>query len=471
MQWPLRIFILIFFFGSTTGYHVFAEEVGIVSAVNPSAHGQPPGLQTKILELGEQLIFKEHLKTDANGSLQIAFLDKSTLSVGPNSDLTIDEFVYSPSTNQGKMTLTITKGVMRFVGGEVSHAGNAEIKTPTATIGLRGAAGTISVNSSGDSTYNHLFGKASVKTIDGSVVVARPGFSISLPAAMVVPSPPVRTQQSAITEITSSTTSKPGQQGGLATKITEAKANGQLESKIADANPRKIKAEQGTEGSDSSDASDTNFDEAVQDIEDQENRIAVDSETTQELFSNITTACDCSYTKWGFWNDTSYTESTNDSDFKQWGNSELWVFGYLTDTSTIPSTGSATFAGHAVASITDLRERVSTSSAEGSTYYKGSNFSGTVDFAARTGTVSISDLDGMAYTGAITSSSNSISGTLTTSSVSTGYGTNHTVSGTLSGSFYGPAAAEMGGQFSASSNVSVSGTSIYSVSGVFLGKQ
>ena len=46
--------------------------------------------------------------------MQLIFLDKTTLNVGPNSDLVIDEFIYDPSRGAGQMAVSMTKGVLRF---------------------------------------------------------------------------------------------------------------------------------------------------------------------------------------------------------------------------------------------------------------------------------------------------------------------------------------------------------------------
>ena len=60
------------------------------------------------------------------------------MTIGPNSDLTIDEYVYDPKANTGKLAATLGKGALRFVGGQISHNGDAEIKTASALIGIRG---------------------------------------------------------------------------------------------------------------------------------------------------------------------------------------------------------------------------------------------------------------------------------------------------------------------------------------------
>ena len=75
--------------------------------------------------------------------MQLLFLDKTSMTIGPNSDLAIDEYVYDPNTNTGKLAATLGKGVMRFVGGQISHAGNAQVTTPNAVVGIRGGIGII----------------------------------------------------------------------------------------------------------------------------------------------------------------------------------------------------------------------------------------------------------------------------------------------------------------------------------------
>jgi hypothetical protein len=110
-----------------------AQQVGTASAVNPAATAN-----LKTITIGQSIAHKEHIQTRANGSVQLLFLDKTSMTIGPNSDLTIDEYVYDPSANTGKLAATLSKGALRFVGGQISHNGDAEIKTASALIGIRG---------------------------------------------------------------------------------------------------------------------------------------------------------------------------------------------------------------------------------------------------------------------------------------------------------------------------------------------
>jgi hypothetical protein len=76
--------------------------------------------------------------------VQLLFLDKSTLSIAPNTSLVIDEFVYDPASNSGHMLTKLTQGTLQYIGGELSHQGAVTVQTPTAVIGIRGGIGIFS---------------------------------------------------------------------------------------------------------------------------------------------------------------------------------------------------------------------------------------------------------------------------------------------------------------------------------------
>jgi hypothetical protein len=115
------------------------QKVGVASGVNPAVSGTPPGSTMRSIVIGQEVVYNEHITTSANGQAQILFLDESTMTVGPNSDLTIDRFVYNPSTGTGELSMTAAKGVLRYIGGKLSKQENAvTIHTNTATIGVRG---------------------------------------------------------------------------------------------------------------------------------------------------------------------------------------------------------------------------------------------------------------------------------------------------------------------------------------------
>src|SRR4051812_36274816 len=94
---------------------VQAQNSGRVGAVNIDATGTPPGAGSRTLTIGTNIIYKERVQTSAQGSTQILFPDTSTLNVGRNSNIVIDEYVYDPKAGSGSMVATVSKGVARFV--------------------------------------------------------------------------------------------------------------------------------------------------------------------------------------------------------------------------------------------------------------------------------------------------------------------------------------------------------------------
>ena len=128
---------------------VVAQVVGKTVAVNPVSTAAG-----RVLEIGAAVVHNERITTSARGSTQLLFIDRTTLNIGPNSDLLIDEYVFDPNRGVGKMTVSLSKGLMRFVGGRITHNGSASVKTPPATIGIRGGVVDISTNGISTSASN-----------------------------------------------------------------------------------------------------------------------------------------------------------------------------------------------------------------------------------------------------------------------------------------------------------------------------
>src|SRR5687767_13973138 len=116
-----------------------AQSFGRVGAVNQEATGTPPGGAVRKLTVGAGIVVKERVRTSASGSTQIQFPDQSAINLGANCDLVIDQFVYDPQAKAGTMVATATKGVMRYIGGQISHNSGVTLRTPQMSVGVRGA--------------------------------------------------------------------------------------------------------------------------------------------------------------------------------------------------------------------------------------------------------------------------------------------------------------------------------------------
>lgn len=196
---------------AATGPALAQNSVGTAAAVNPRSTGNA-GSGVRTLELGASIIHRERIETSSAGSVQVLFVDKTTLNIGPNSNLVIDEFVYDPNAKAGSMALTLTKGAARFVGGNASHTGGAEVKTPVATIGIRGGVAAI-IHRDGETTAILQFGTLTVVGPGGeTIVVRRPGFMVTVGRGGMTG--PVRVSQAQIDAVIAQTRSQTGQNGG-----------------------------------------------------------------------------------------------------------------------------------------------------------------------------------------------------------------------------------------------------------------
>ena len=109
----------------------------------------------KDIEVEKQLdVFSYDTVKTGQGQVGIKFIDDTRVDVTAHSKLIIDEFVYEPNTNTGKLSLKATLGTVRYASGQIAKnsAQNVNIKTPTATIAVRGTDFAMTVNEIGGST-------------------------------------------------------------------------------------------------------------------------------------------------------------------------------------------------------------------------------------------------------------------------------------------------------------------------------
>lgn len=88
-----------------------------------------------------------------NGRVEITFIDDSTVKVTEHSKLVIDDFVYSGKPSTSRMALKFASGTARFATGQSGkmNKGNINLRTPTATIAVRGTDFAATVDDFGKS--------------------------------------------------------------------------------------------------------------------------------------------------------------------------------------------------------------------------------------------------------------------------------------------------------------------------------
>ncbi len=151
------------------------------------------------------------VSTNSQGKFRITFNDSTTVNITENSRLLIDDFVYDGGGKaKGKLGLRVALGTVRYTSGKIAH-GNAKgvnIRTPTATIAVRGTDFVMSVDEAGRSTvvlvpecYNELDitkqtaecpnGMIDVITASGVVTLDKPFQATVVENSYAPPSPPV----------------------------------------------------------------------------------------------------------------------------------------------------------------------------------------------------------------------------------------------------------------------------------------
>lgn len=174
--------------------------IGVAAAVRGAVRATAPGAAGRVVETGKPVYSHDKVTTNAEGKLQILLLDQTSFTIGPNSEMELDEFVFDPATNAGKVSAKIVKGAFRFVTGKVARRdpSSMQVVTPVGTIGIRGTmtAGSVSATEAtivllGPGPNNNAdekTGGITVKNDKGSTEVDQDGWGVTVKAGEA-PSP------------------------------------------------------------------------------------------------------------------------------------------------------------------------------------------------------------------------------------------------------------------------------------------
>ena len=128
-------------------------------------------------------IFSYDTVKTGKGQVAIEFLDETRVDITQHSKLIIDDFVYDPNSKTGKLSLKATLGTVRYASGQIAKnsAQNISIKTPTATVSVRGTDFAMTIDEIGSSTIillpscdgngNCFVGEISVESDAGQVIM------------------------------------------------------------------------------------------------------------------------------------------------------------------------------------------------------------------------------------------------------------------------------------------------------------
>jgi hypothetical protein len=138
----------------------------------------------------------------AKARAELTFEDKTTVKLTEHSKMIIDDFVYDPKKGSGKLALNMALGTARYASGQIAknNPQQVAIKTPTATIAVRGTDFSMTVDELGRSLVVLLpscdakgcvTGAIEVRNFGGVVLLDVPYQATLVNSAYTMPTEPV----------------------------------------------------------------------------------------------------------------------------------------------------------------------------------------------------------------------------------------------------------------------------------------
>ena len=113
----------------------------------------------------------------AKAKAELNFEDKTTVKLTEHSKMVIDDFVYDPKKGSGKLALNMALGTARYASGQIAknNPQQVAIKTPTASIAVRGTDFSMTVDELGRSLVMLLPSCDSKGCVTGAIEVSNFG--------------------------------------------------------------------------------------------------------------------------------------------------------------------------------------------------------------------------------------------------------------------------------------------------------
>ncbi len=175
MKFLGKIILIIFLFISS----IFAGEVATITALKGNVFVLRDAKETA-LKLGDKVQEKDTIITKNKTKVQIIFKDETIISIGKNSNFSVNEYLFEDS-QPPVAKFSMLKGAMRVITGRIGKVApdKFSIKTKTATMGIRGTNFTLVVGEDGSYQAYCTFGAISVK-VNGQEHVVQQGFMLEV---------------------------------------------------------------------------------------------------------------------------------------------------------------------------------------------------------------------------------------------------------------------------------------------------
>jgi hypothetical protein len=115
------------------------EFIGVVKSIEGSAVIQR-NQETISVTNGMDLQEGDIVSTEGNGSVGLVFADDTRVTLGPGTEIAVDEYLFRPLEKNLSFVLRMVRGTVSFLSGQISKLSPESVKLvmPTATVGVRG---------------------------------------------------------------------------------------------------------------------------------------------------------------------------------------------------------------------------------------------------------------------------------------------------------------------------------------------
>jgi len=133
----------------------------------------------------DQIPLEEGTKviTGSSGHIRMKLPDDTTFTIGPNSDIVIDKFVYDDDKGPKTIIANVSKGVFRWVTGKVKplqDLAEMKVKLPVMHVGIRGTDFEATVNPDGSgSVVLHLGQLEITENKTGFTFILNAGYKVT----------------------------------------------------------------------------------------------------------------------------------------------------------------------------------------------------------------------------------------------------------------------------------------------------
>ena len=192
----LAIMLLLVLCLQTPALAASTDPIGQVVSMTGSVTAGLPDGDSRALDLDSPVHAGEVLVTGPASNVEIRLLDETILAQGPDSTITLDDYVFSTDSSASKLLFKMGTGTFRFLTGEIvkQNPGAFKLETPMTQIGIRGTEpiavvgptetiGLLSIDPAHTMEVTTSKGTRSMNQPGTSVSVGRDG-SISLTAKM-----------------------------------------------------------------------------------------------------------------------------------------------------------------------------------------------------------------------------------------------------------------------------------------------